>query len=348
MSTVTTVLGEIDARELGVVLPHDHLLIDLRSLVNKPDPKDHPEFYEKLNITNLFRIKADPYALEDNALLDSVDIAVEEMIAYRNAGGRSVADVTLRSIGRDPLKLREISQRSGVHVVMGCGQYIGAAHEEKVHGATEKELAAEIVKEIRVGTDGTDVRAGVIGEIGTSEEISSDEMKCLRAAGIAAAETGKSVQVHTALFERNGHRVLDELFAIGVKPRQIAIDHVDAKTQADYVLSLLDRGVYVEFDNFGKEFQVPKDSKVLKSSFDYDRVRVDSLARMCEAGHGDRVLAANDICLKSMLRRYGGGGYGYLLEGIVPMMRDRGLTEKQIENILVNNPRRFLSGEEGQ
>lgn len=111
MSTVTTVLGEIDARELGVVLPHEHLLIDLRSLVNKPDPKDHPEFYEKLNITNLFRIKADPYALEDNALLDSVDIAVEEMIAYRNAGGRSVADVTLRSIGRDPLKLREISQR---------------------------------------------------------------------------------------------------------------------------------------------------------------------------------------------------------------------------------------------
>ena len=182
--------------------------------------------------------------------------------------------------------------------------------------------------------------------IGTSEVIAEEELKCLRAAGIAAAETGKSVHVHTALFEQNGHRVCDELMALGVAAEQIAVDHVDAKTNLEYVLSLLDRGVYVEFDNFGKEFQVPKDSRVLKASFDYDRVRADCLARLCEAGYTERILAANDICLKHMLRRYGGGGYGYLLTGIVPMMRDRGLTEKTIETILVKNPQRFLCGKE--
>lgn len=343
---ITTVLGDINSADLGITLPHEHLLIDLRSLVNKPDPNDYPEFYEKLKIDNLFRVKADPYALEDNALINETEIAVEEMLFYKQAGGCSVVDVTLRSIGRDPLKLREISRKSGVHIVMGCGQYIGVAHEQKVHSSSTEVLAKEIIEDIRIGADGTDVRAGVIGEIGTSEVISPDEFKCLRAAGIAAVETGKSIQVHTALFERNGHRVLDELFALGVKPCQIAIDHVDAKVQLDYVVELLDRGVYVEFDNFGKEFQVPKDSKVLKDSFDYDRVRVDRLARLFETGYGNRVLASNDICLKNMLRHYGGGGYSYLLEGILPMMRDRGLTETQIKNILVDNPRRFLCGEE--
>lgn len=344
--TVTTVLGETDAENLGIVLPHEHLLIDLRMLVDKPDPASHPEFYEKLRLNNLYRIKSDPYALEDNALLAEEDVAAAEMADYKRAGGGSVADVTLRSIARDPLALRRISQKSGVHIVMGCGQYIGAAHEKKVKTATEEELAQEIIREIRVGADGTDVKAGVIGEIGTSEVITPDEWKCLRAAGIAACETGKSVHVHTALFERNGHRVVDELFSLGVAPEQIAIDHVDAKTQPDYVLELLGRGVYVEFDNFGKEFQVPKDSKVLKDSFDYDRVRVDRLATMVEAGYGNRVLVSNDICLKSMLRHYGGGGYAYLLEGIVPMMRDRGLSEEQIRRILVENPQNFLCGKE--
>lgn len=343
---VTTVLGDIEAEDLGITLPHEHLLIDLRSLVKKPDPKENPAFYEKLNITNLYRIKSDPYALEDNAILDETDVAVEEMRAYKEAGGGSVVDVTLRSILRDPLKLREISQKSGVHVVMGCGQYIGAAHEKKVHSSSIESLVQEIMQEIRTGVDGTDVRAGVIGEIGTSEVISEDELKCLRAAGIAAAETGKAIHIHTALFERNGHRVCDELFALGVRPSQIAIDHVDAKSQPDYILSLLDRGVYVEFDNFGKEFQVPKNSKVLKDSFDYDRTRADILVRMCEAGHMDRILASNDICLKSMLMRYGGGGYGYLITGIVPMLEDRGLTKAQIQTILVKNPQRFLCGEE--
>ena len=169
--SVTTVLGEIDGRDLGVTLPHEHLLIDLRGLVRKPDPAENPAFYEKLNLENLYRIKADPYALEDNAIINEPSVAVQELIAYREAGGRSVVDVTPRSIGRDPLRLREISLRSGVHVVMGCGQYIAAAHEEKVSGCSVEDLAAEIIEEIRTGADGTDVRAGVIGEIGTSEVI---------------------------------------------------------------------------------------------------------------------------------------------------------------------------------
>lgn len=344
--SVTTVLGEVKKEALGFTLPHEHLLIDLRSLVSKPDPKAHPEFYDKLRLNNLYMIKSDPYALEDNALLDDADVAAAELKAFKAEGGGCVADVTLRSIGRLPLKLKEISQKSGVHVVMGCGQYIAAAHEAKVNGASVDDLAAEIINEIKCGADGTDVKAGVIGEIGTSEIITDNELKCLRAAGIAAAETGKAVHVHTALFERNGFKVIDELTRLGVSPEQIAINHVDAKAQPDYILGLLDKGVYVEFDNFGKEFQVPKDSKVLKDSFDYDRTRAACLDRLRRAGFIKRLLVSNDICLKSMLREYGGGGYGYIITGIIPMLSDLGFTEKDYDNIFYKNPQNFLSGKE--
>lgn len=342
---VTTVLGEIEKEDLGVTLPHEHLLIDLRMLVNKPDPAQSPEFYEKLRMDNLWRIKGDPYALEDNALLDDKEQAVAEMAAYRAAGGRSVVDVTLRSIGRDPLALREISRRSGVHVVMGCGQYIGAAHEKKVETSTAEELAAEMIGEILEGADGTDVRAGVIGEIGTSEVISENEWKCVDAAAMASLQTGKSIHVHTALFERNGFAVCDRLTALGVKPERIAIDHVDAKTDPDYILALLDRGVYVEFDNFGKEFYVPKDSKVLRMSFDYDTTRVKVLKMIAERGHLDRVLISNDICLKNMWYQYGGNGYFHMLHNIIPMLRDYGFTQEQIVRLYEKNPQNFLCGE---
>lgn len=342
---ITTVLGKVKKEELGITLPHEHLLIDLRCLVDKPDKTVNPEFYERLRIDNLYRIKGDPYAMEDNALLDDEEAAVVEMTAYRNAGGNSVVDVTLRSIGRDPEKLRRISEKSGVNVIMGCGQYIGAAHEKKVAKQSVKELCDEMVKEINSGVDNTNICAGVIGEIGTSEIISENEWKCIDAAGLASLETGKSIHVHTALFERNGFDVCRRLFDIGVSPKRIAIDHVDAKTDYEYILGLLDLGVYVEFDNFGKEFYVPKDSKVLKKSFDYDITRVEILHRLVKKGYIGQLLITNDICLKNMWYQFGGNGYFHILKNIVPMMRDYGLSDKQIAHIMENNPQNFLCGE---
>jgi phosphotriesterase-related protein len=158
MMAIQTVCGEISEKELGATLPHEHLLIDLRSLVDEPKTgKDI--FYQKLSLNNRYRVYNDPYTLYDNAVIDELEVAVQEMKLYKEAGGNSVVDVTLDEIGRDPLKLKYISEQSGVNIVMGCGHYTNASLPASVHNATEKELAKEIINDVTVGVRGTGIKA---------------------------------------------------------------------------------------------------------------------------------------------------------------------------------------------
>ena len=117
---ISTVLGEIDERELGVCSSHEHIFIDMRGCVNITG--EEPEvFYEKLDMSNRGEVFADPYAILDNALLEGIDDAVAELEYFKQYGGQTVVDVTLAEIGRDPVALREVSERSGVNIILGCG-----------------------------------------------------------------------------------------------------------------------------------------------------------------------------------------------------------------------------------
>lgn len=339
---IQTVTGEIDERELGVTLAHDHVLINLQPVVDEPKT-NKDVFYQKLTLSNRYLVYNDPYTLYDNALVDEVDVAIKELKLYKQAGGNSIVDVTLDEIGRDPLKLKYISQQSGVNIVMGCGHYINAALSEKVHNATTEELAEEMISDITVGVRGTGIKTGVIGEIGTSADITPTERKVLVAAGIASAETNKAVQVHTALFRENGFEVVDILKKQNVKPSKISINHVDVKLREDYLLKLLDLGVYVEFDNFGKEFYIsPRGGGLLTERFAYDLERAQLLVKLIDKGYLKQLLITNDICLKSMLCEYGGNGYGHILKTVKDMLFDCGLTEQQFQTLVVDNVAEFL------
>lgn len=254
---IQTVCGEISEKQLGTTLAHEHILIDLRPVVEEPKTgKD--VFYEKLTMGNRYRVYNDPYTLYDNALMDDEEIAIQEMKLYKQAGGNTIVDVTLDEIGRDPWKLQRISKQSGVQIIMGCGHYVDGALPAKVHNATVEELAEEMIKDVNEGVRDTGIKAGVIGEIGTSAVITPTERKMLAAAGIAAAETRKGVHVHTALYQENGFDVIDTLQKQNVSTDKIAINHIDVKLREDYILRLLDMGVYAEFDNFGKEFYISR------------------------------------------------------------------------------------------
>src|SRR5207253_2688675 len=131
--------------------------------------------------------------------------------AFAQAGGRSLIDMTVDGLDPKPEALRRISQRSGVQIVMGTGVYRAFAHPPWVAGMTVDELAARFVGAIQVGINGTDVRAGLLGELGTSSPILPDEVKVLRAAARAHFKTGVSINVHPAIFHREGPRILDVL-----------------------------------------------------------------------------------------------------------------------------------------
>ena len=333
---ISTVLGEINENELGVCSSHEHVLIDMRGCVNVTG-NEPPLFYKNMEPSDRAEVICDPYAILDNALQDNIDDAVAELEYFKLHGGDTMLDCTPDEIGRDPLALREISKRSGVNIILGCGHYYHKAHFPYVKDAGVEELAEEMHQDLTVGIGNTGIRAGFIGEIGTSAEITQDERKVLYAAGMIGAETGSAVHIHTDLYTENGYEIIDILTGEGMKPDKICIDHVDVLLRPDYIKGLLDKGAYVEFDDFGKEFY-PSEAR----RFAYDLERIHLLKELIDEGYGDKILICNDVCLKSMWKKYGGAGYAHILRAVKHMAIENGISEDVYNSMLTNNVRNFL------
>ena len=335
-----TVLGPVAPEELGVTLPHEHLLLDLTCLWHPPlHPWQEPLVNAVPTLETRGLLHGDPYVSRPNLRLDGVDTAVEEVRTYGDAGGKTIVDLTVHGISPQPGALQEISKRTGVQVVAGCGYYVRTSHPPYLSSATEEELAETMVREIVEGIADTGVRPGIIGELGTSGTIHDEERKVLRAAARAQRATGLAINVHLAIFSRNGRRVLDILEAAGADLTRVILSHLDEQPDTAYHRSVLERGAYVELDTFGSEMYFD-DSGERESS---DAERLEALLRLLEEGWRKRLLLSQDVCTKMHLRRYGGFGYAHLLRAIVPRLRRRGVDDDTIRTLLVENPARILT-----
>lgn len=336
---IVTVRGEISSAKEGVILPHEHIISDLRPLV---DPLDIPEFYEPLSLSNYGMVSRNPYAVLDNAVLPSADIQTEELRRFKKNGGAMIVDVTTGDFGRDPELLKKISEDSDVDIVMGCGYYIDASVSEENKSKTVNEIADEIIKELTVGING--VRAGVIGEVGSSMETTEFEYKSLEAAAIAQKETGAGMHIHASLWNREGLNALGFAVKCGANPEKLCVDHSDVLLDDEYMKSILNAGAYIDFDDFGKEYYVDKKYRnLLLGSFASDKERVMKIKELIDAGFVRQIFVTTDICLKSMTHAYGGWGYDHIHEHIIPMMQDFGITDEEIKIITQENPIRFLN-----
>ena len=333
---INTVQGPVPIDSLGVTSPHEHIFIDMRGCVDITG-KEPESFYREFSAENRVDVWQDPYAILDNALQREVADGISEIEYFKEWGGRTVIDCTLDEIGRDPLKLKEVSDATGVNIILGCGHYYDKAHFPYLKDATVETLAEEMYKDLTVGIKGTDIKAGIIGEIGTSAVVTENEKKVLKAAGVVGSQTGHAIHIHTDLYTENGYEIVKILIAEGVKPEKICIDHVDVWLRPHYIKGLLKLGVFVEFDNFGKEFYVSQ-----KRRFAYDLERIEVLKNLIDEGFGDRVLISNDICLKSMWKKYGGLGYAHILRGVKDMALQNGIEENAYNNLLTKNVKNFL------
>ena len=334
---INSVLGPISIEDIGITSPHEHILIDMRNCVDI-DGSEPPLFYEALCCENRAEVWSDPYAILDNALLSDIDDAISEMAYFKKWGGKTIVDCTLDEIGRNAKALKEISLHSGVNIILGCGHYYHKAHFPYVKDATLDSLCEEMYNDITVGIQGTDIKAGIIGEIGTSAAIGDSEKKVLTAAGIVAHETGKAIHVHTDLYTENGYEIIKLLTAQGVTPEKICIDHVDVWLRPDYIHGLLSQGVFIEFDNFGKEFIVSRDRR-----FAYDLERIILLEKLIHEGYKKQILISNDICLKSMWKKYGGLGYAHILRTIRDISLQYGIDKDVYLSLLTDNVKNFLN-----
>jgi phosphotriesterase-related protein len=342
-----TVLGPVEPEALGVTLAHEHLLIDLRNQYTAPDGPERRRLGEQpLGPANVGEVRRNPYAIRDNLLLDDVELAGREINEFRKLGGATVVDCTSLGIGRSAQSLREIARRTGLNVIAGCGYYTRDTHPVDMPGRSAEALAEEMVRDLTVGIDGGDIRAGVIGEIGTSRTILPDEEKNLRAAAIAHRKTGAAVYVHTYPWGRTGLEAAAILTRGGVPPERIVICHIDVEIRLDYIRELLAAGVFVEFDDFGKEFFPDSAGRegFAGGAFARDTERAAAVAQLVRQGYQRRILVANDICLKVMLRQYGGRGYGHILNRVLPMLVREGIDPAAAHSLLTDNPARLLCG----
>lgn len=337
---ITTVKGDITSDGIKYVLPHEHLFSDLRPLV---DPIDDEDFYKPLSLSNYGKVSRNPYAVLDNALIGDVDTMTNEVNAYKKSGGNLIADVTTSDFGRDARLLLEVSERTGVHIVAGCGNYIDGSVSEEIKALSKDQIKDIILADLTRGIEDTGIRAGVIGEIGTGMYMSDFEKKSLRAASEAQAETGYGMHIHACLWNREGLNALKLAVQSGANPEKICVDHVDVLLDEDYISGILDMGAYVDFDDFGKEFYVDrKNRNLLLGSFAGDKERVMFIKKLIEKGYGKQILITNDICLKSMTHTYGGWGYDHVITNIIPMMKDFDISDKDIDTMMTENPIRFL------
>lgn len=334
---ITTIFGDIEAKTVGHILPHEHTMSDMTRMLK---PTGDPEFYEPLSLSNYGLVRLNPFSVRDNAVFRDENIIIYELKKFKEAGGDMFVNLgTGRS--RNPESLRRIAEATGVKICISCGKYLDGTAEDQA--MTEQEIYDEIINDLTVGIYGTDMRAGVIGEIGTGDVMTDFQKRSLRAAARAQRDTGAGLQIHASLWTREGLNALDMAIKEGAKAERICIDHVDVKLDEEYILSILKTGASVEFDDFGKEFYCDqRRTNFLLGSFATDVERVKFIKMLCDKGYSKQILLSQDICLKSMFHQFGGWGYDHIITNIVPMMEDFGISSGDIELMTVINPRNLM------
>ncbi|MCL5952130.1 MAG: phosphotriesterase-related protein [Chloroflexi bacterium] len=334
---VQTVNGPIAPDQLGVTLSHEHVLIDFRCAWIVPPPQNSKLANAEVTTELVPILRGNPQYSLLNLVLDDEDTATGELKLFKQTGGNALVDMTDIGLGPDPSKLRRISQKSNVHIVAGCGYYRHIAQTPAVLIKDSSELSEEIVKCLQEGIGQTDVRAGIIGEVGTSDPLHPFERESLVAAAKAQNRTGAAINIHPDVWGRGHLEVLNILEAAGADLDRTIMSHMDEVMDPEWHTQVAARGVYLSFDTFGSEFtydgvEEPKDS---------DRIRV--LISLLEKGYCDRLLISQDICYKISLIRYGGKGYSHVLSGIVPQLKARGVADSELRKMLVENPCRILT-----
>ncbi|RZI50202.1 phosphotriesterase-related protein [Aeribacillus pallidus] len=287
----------------GITYMHEHTTIDLSEVKNNEDCR-----------------------------LDVFPETVKEFKKLYEKGVRNIIDVTNIGMGRSITYVQKVSEESGINIIFSTGFYQDSFYPIQVFRETKEKLAERMIKEIVEGIKGTDAKAEIIGEIGTSyNKWTEAEKKVFEAVVIAHKETKKPISTHTSIGTL-GHEQVEFFKKHEVDLNRVVIGHVDLTGDADYVLKMLREGVYVEFDTIGKESYMP------------DRVRAEMLKKIQDKGYIDKVLLSMDITRKSHLEYKGGLGYSYLLDTFVPLLQSYGITSESIDKMLIHNPRAFMEG----
>lgn len=306
MGEVQTVLGKVSSDSLGVVLPHEHIYIDLER------------------------------EYRGAAVLHDPELMTSEVNRYAEAGGGTIVECTTPDIGRRPAALRKLAEATGLNIVMAAGHYRQPyLDSEWFDRHYVDELAEFIVHDIVDGVDdgeGPPIQAGVIGEVGTEfKRITAAEERAFRACARAHNQTGVVITTHAARWPV-GLDQLELLMSEGVDPRRIIIGHCDTVPDASYHEAIAKTGAFTQFDTLAldvSDYQIGSTIRYIK--------------RLVDLGYERQILVSQDVAFRRCLVALGGVGYDYLLREFEPRLRKAGLSEEIIQLVLVENPARAFA-----
>lgn len=312
MAKIRTVLGDIDAKDFGFCMAHEHVFMDLTGHGNADNDWSLWRWDEQLAI----------------------------MKEYASVGGQSVVDANPRGCdGRDPARMAIASKESGVHVVACTGFVKQAKGNTNCMDLLDKsvdEIADIYVNEIEVGMQGTNIKAGWIKGASDYLHFQPLQEKCLRAAVRAAMKTGVSIHTHTDVGTW-GLEQIELVESEGMDLTRFGLAHLDRNPDYWYHKKIAEKGCYIIYDGPGKAKYYP------------DSIRIDLLKKLCADGFGKQIMLCNDMGKKSHHTQYGGGpGWTWIKTKFLPRLLDEGFTQEQIDDFMINNPARFYSMKEKQ
>jgi phosphotriesterase-related protein len=343
MPHVMTVRGPVDPSEIGQTLTHEHVFWSAEQFYDPSELHDpelgalpmEPRFggLSRWNGSS-FRDNLRQLPDQDYALV------TDEVRAFLDAGGNCIVELTLEGINPFPEALRRISEDLDFHIVEGVGFYVDATHPEWLAEASVEQIEGHLLAEVREGVRRTGVLPGIIGELGTSEQLTDAEERVLRAGARVAGQTGLPINIHCHPPELPVVlRVLDVLEEEGHDLTHTSLSHLDEITDLDYHEAVLQRGVITGFDSFGQDGYFEPTWKSLS-----DHEKASTMVALIERGYEDQLVVSQDMGKKHYLQQFGGMGYDHVLRRVVPRLKaNYGVSDAQVQKLLVDNPRRLLT-----
>jgi phosphotriesterase-related protein len=322
MPQVQTVTGPVDTAELGQVLMHEHVF------VLTPDvQQNYPE----------------EWGSEDERIAD----AVAKLTALAATGVRTIVDPTVVGLGRYIPRIQRVAEQVDLNIVVATGCYTykdvpfffhhrGPALDAALGTSVPDPMVDMFVGDIEQGIAGTGARAGFLKCAIDAPGLTSGVERVMRAVARAHGRTGAPITVHTHPGTQQG-LVVQRVFAEeGVDPRRVVLGHSGDTTDADHLSALADAGFLLGMDRFGIN---------LDTTFE---ARADVVVEMCRRGYAESMVLSQDAscyidwvdpAVMAMLTDW---RYTHIHEDVLPYLREHGVTDEQINTMLVANPRRYF------
>lgn len=314
MPQVETALGAIDVEDIGMCLMHEHIIIadwDMRS--NYDDYVD----IEK-----------------------EVPKAVQSLNAARERGVKTIVDLTPINLGRDIHSIRAVSEATGVNVICPTGFYW--TEEPWMHGWDAEYLSKYMIRDITRGILDTGIKAGIIKCATDHTGVDEFNTKLLKATALAHRETGTPISTHTTVANTSAKDQVSTFKEFGVDMSRVVIGHLGDSTDIDYLEGILASGCFIGMDRFGLEAFLPTDE------------RVKTVATLCEKGYAGQMVISHDSCSfqdffdGEYIEQFAPNWcYEHVPRDVLPALAAAGVSQADIDTMMVTNPKKVFSSSGG-